>query len=269
MKISYRTHPIIQFIKKRSLGKIGVFQVDHNEETQELVYTFGDYWKKYCDDFGANIQVLTKPFQDALLSSVHKLAKKDIFMSTPSSSGTIFLDNTAYCYSYSNFGESDRMALYIFDLTKKDDPVIIGFYLTDVHPTDPSQEYTALWASKAVGGNDMAKYYDGHLMLILNFIKYAQIETKVVGAKSKVKDFNCKYVKDTDSDITILDSTWFTTLVKSEGFKVRGHFRLQPYGPSMKEKKLIWIKDFEKTGYTREAKRPLNDDELPTSEEQK
>ena len=109
------------------------------------------------------------------------------------------------------------------------------------------------------------------LQIILSMhilIKYAPIETKVVGANKRVKDFNCKYVNDTDSGITILDSTWFTTLVKSEGFKVRGHFRLQPYGPGMKEKRLIWIKDFEKTGYTREAKRPLNDDELPNSTEQ-
>lgn len=29
-------------------------------------------------------------------------------------------------------------------------------------------------------------------------------------------------------DVKIMDSTWFTTICRNEGFKVRGHFRLQP-----------------------------------------
>jgi hypothetical protein len=51
-----------------------------------------------------------------------------------------------------------------------------------------------------------------------------------------------------------MDSTWFTQLVISNAFNVRGHFRLQPCGPELKERKLIWIQDFQKSGYTRKAK---------------
>jgi hypothetical protein len=51
-----------------------------------------------------------------------------------------------------------------------------------------------------------------------------------------------------------LDSTWFTTIVRSEGFKVGGHFRMQPFGKNLSDRKLIWISPFDKNGYTRKAK---------------
>ena len=88
------------------------------------------------------------------------------------------------------------------------------------------------------------------------FIKYAQVETKTVGANKRYKDINCKYTNETNSDITFLDSTWFTNLVKSEGFNVRGHFRMQPKKKDGEwTKELIWISEFEKSGYNRKAKK--------------
>lgn len=88
------------------------------------------------------------------------------------------------------------------------------------------------------------------------FLKYVPIETKILGPKKKDKLFGCKYLNETNSEIEIIDSTWFTNLIKSDAFKVRGHFRLQP---KKKEgewtKELIWINEFEKSGYTRKAKK--------------
>jgi len=53
-----------------------------------------------------------------------------------------------------------------------------------------------------------------------------------------------------------LDSKWFTTLVKSDAFHVRGHFRLQPKKKDGEwTKELIWINDFQKEGYTAPARR--------------
>ena len=60
-------------------------------------------------------------------------------------------------------------------------------------------------------------------------------------------------------DFDIIDSTWFTTLINSSAFNVRGHFRLQPFGTDLKEKKLIWIKEFQKSGYKRIAKKEKKD----------
>ena len=59
--------------------------------------------------------------------------------------------------------------------------------------------------------------------------------------------------------IQILNSTWFTTLVKSDNFKVRGHFRLQPKKKGGEwTKEIIWVNEFVKSGYTAPAKKLTN-----------
>src|SRR5439155_24057442 len=98
--------------------------------------------------------------------------------------------------------------------------------------------------------------YTKMLVATLNFIKYADIEVKVLPPNKTVKDIKCKYVNDTSSNIQFLDSTWFTTLIKSDSFKVREHFRLQPKKKDGEwTKEIIWINEFEKTGYTSPAKK--------------
>lgn len=85
------------------------------------------------------------------------------------------------------------------------------------------------------------------------FLQFAHVETKDLGTNGKIwSGINCIYNNKTKNNIKVIDSTWFTTLVKSDAFKVRGHFRLQPYGDGTR--KLIWINEFQKDGYTREAK---------------
>jgi hypothetical protein len=87
------------------------------------------------------------------------------------------------------------------------------------------------------------------------FTQYSEITTKILPPNRQIWDgINCLYNNKTQSDINIVDLTWFTTLIKSDGFKVRGHFRLQPCGEGMKDRKLIWINEFQKEGYNREAK---------------
>ncbi|MDI9366309.1 MAG: hypothetical protein QM541_15230 [Flavobacterium sp.] len=94
------------------------------------------------------------------------------------------------------------------------------------------------------------------VVTFLLFKEYAELETKIIqkGREPRVVLNNEKYVTDLDLPIKIIDSTWFTTLIKSDSFKVSGHFRLQPYGEGLKQKKLIWISEYQKDGIIREAK---------------
>jgi hypothetical protein len=86
------------------------------------------------------------------------------------------------------------------------------------------------------------------------FKKYADIETKTLNNTCpKATHINCLYENNLNKAVTVIDSTWYTNLIKTEGFNVRGHFRLQPVGEGRKERKLIWINDFQKNGYVREA----------------
>lgn len=71
-----------------------------------------------------------------------------------------------------------------------------------------------------------------------------------VGTKKQGKTLN-----ESNSNVTIVDSSWNKMLVRTDGFKVTGHLRLQPCGPELKYRKLIYIDEFEKQGYVRNAKK--------------
>lgn len=96
------------------------------------------------------------------------------------------------------------------------------------------------------------------LMAILSaelFINYAEVETKELQPNRQIWEGpRAIYNNKTKFPINVIDSTWYTNLVSSGAFKVRGHFRLQPYGQGMAKRRLQWIADFEKEGYTRKAK---------------
>lgn len=95
------------------------------------------------------------------------------------------------------------------------------------------------------------------LFAILTFKQFAEIEVKEIGGNKypkRTKIGNEKYLNQTDHQVNVLDSRWFTETIRSEGFAVSGHFRLQPYGPNMSKRKLIYIDDYLKSGYTRKAR---------------
>jgi len=91
------------------------------------------------------------------------------------------------------------------------------------------------------------------------FKKYAPIENVILSGKLKKKaKLNQEtHINKNKFNINVIDSRWFTDIIKSDGFGVKGHFRMQPYGEGRKEVKLIWIKNFEKTGYTIKARKKL------------
>ena len=64
-----------------------------------------------------------------------------------------------------------------------------------------------------------------------------------------------KILNDFNFPITLVTSKWNTTVIRTEQFGVRGHFRLQPYGTAMQNYKLIFIEPFVKNGYVRKAEK--------------
>jgi hypothetical protein len=95
--------------------------------------------------------------------------------------------------------------------------------------------------------------------LVIPFLKFAETEVKIINASTghKVISRGEKYVTDVKHDIEIIDSSWFTELIRTEGFGVSGHFRLQPYGLGNQLRRLQWINPFEKHGYHKLAKKDL------------
>lgn len=92
---------------------------------------------------------------------------------------------------------------------------------------------------------------------ILAYLYYGDITTKVINPKSNVRlSSYSRFVNNSKFQITYVDSLW-KQRISADGFKVRGHFRMQPFGEGRKKKKLIWVEEFSKDGYNRKATREL------------
>lgn len=94
-------------------------------------------------------------------------------------------------------------------------------------------------------------HFFNRLYAVEVFKRFSNVETKVFNPIKDPKKRNNKQVNGTPFKFIELTSAYFTNLVVSGAFKVSGHWRLQPYKEG--DFKLIWIKDFEKKGYTRKS----------------
>lgn len=103
--------------------------------------------------------------------------------------------------------------------------------------------------------NFMQRAISASYLRALFFLQFAEVETKIVNNKNrKVKIGDDKVINRTEFQIEVIDSTYYTNIIRTESFNVTGHFRWQPFGQGRSLVKLIYIKDFEKEGYERKAK---------------
>jgi hypothetical protein len=57
----------------------------------------------------------------------------------------------------------------------------------------------------------------------------------------------------TDIPLTIVNSKWNITSIRTEGFEVKGHFALRWTGEGRKIPKMVFIEPFQKNGYMRKS----------------
>jgi len=239
------------------------FTIDEDGEHSTIEYkrAFGlsvvANWPLIKDQFSSNVRYISDSFYQAYNKSLPKLipvlgeeeieeSGTFVSRSSPSETNTIF-------YSI-HIGKKDpefysSCVVFIFTKQTSHEKPSLSIYVQ--RNSKGIKQYISETGAK--NNVDHLSVF-AHVYTLLLFIKYCEIETKIVKAGKKENHIGIKYVNESKSNIQILDSTWFTTIVKSESFNVRGHFRLQPYGEGLTQRKLIWISDFEKTGYTRTAK---------------
>lgn len=264
MKISYRTHPALKKLKAGKLGKVSVEDHDqHVFEKKETIGALKKYFEILCNpEF--NYYYITSPFEEAVKKSVQKLSDSSLWTAIPDGS-YCFISSKYLCAlkieNNTNIGIIHcKSASFIYN---DPDPVLNHIGEFDAIYDKDRDDNGKFRATSFVGYERKNSRESGipiisevtDYFIYLLFMKYAEVETKTIEPGKKEELFNCKYVNDTETKITILNSTWFTTLVKSDAFKVRGHFRLQPCGEGLKNRKLIWINDFVKDGYIATAKK--------------
>jgi hypothetical protein len=105
------------------------------------------------------------------------------------------------------------------------------------------------------------KYYFGgkyqkeftKIMQVLTFVELGDIEViELLGGRNNGGKKNIDKITNTSEyTVFVVDSSWNKLIIRTEGFAVRGHYRLQPCGDGHLDRRLIWISAFEKHGYKR------------------
>ena len=130
-----------------------------------------------------------------------------------------------------------------------DEPTIKGTFGEFMDKIGYNLEITENVNENVFGMYDLILVY--HL-----FKKYAPIN-EVISVRERKEHKDLPDIK-TNQHIDYYDCTWYTTIIRNKGFNVRGHFRLQPCGKGNREKKLIYIHEYQKHGYVRRARLLVN-----------
>lgn len=259
MKVNHKTHPILEKLERRSLGVLPVYECDKAIVGVGVSKMINESFKRSVDFF-KTITYVSKEYYDASLKVREKLAllMKDIVLNCIDDihiNGT-FIVQDKVCFIKENlYKDSEEHHMVFMCFNKAGMP--LAYYETGI----PGEEGTFIWVSniwgikrtpeniQAVVGEMM-----GMVGVIHLFKSYAQVETKFVAAKSDFRSGLSRYQNDTGLNITYLTSKWFTNIVRTQGFNVSGHFRLQPKKVNGEwTKELIWINPFEKHGYRSRA----------------
>lgn len=255
MKISYNNYPVLKYLKNGSLNKMVVHEFDY-EDIQHISEKFTHSFNKNASFFKSEINIIQQPFAEACAKSHNKLV--DLYNDIMGNDMEL-----KFCGTYI-FGDTIHM---INHDTEKGNPFLRADYFAfhkmgfPLYFMSVNENNYIFWISRFMNKtkDEFAKFIQrgfGFITVLRMFKSYASVETKLLKPKQKLKEISCKYLNETDFDVTFLDSKWFTTLVKSGEFNVRGHFRLQPKKVDDKwTKELIWISEFKKTGYTAPAKK--------------
>ena len=254
MRFNYKILPIIKCLEENMLGTI---PIDIEDKKQFFDKHFLDYFKnsfkQNCIYFKSEINIISKTFYESSYKAKLKLMEVlfgEHSMLETNINGTFITEHYCHCIKFSQNKQTEQYEVCLYTFTKKGIPLV--FYTIN----NNYEEFK--WVSNGCHDEkvDHIQLAIVECLIFGLFKKYADIETNELPAGQKIKGINCEYghaLNETKLNLTYLTSTWFTNLVKSDSFNVRGHFRFQACGKSFKERKLIWINEFQKEGYERKA----------------
>jgi hypothetical protein len=253
MKFSKRAYPILDLVDNDSFLSLDIensFSDEINDyfKTDKSKKDWVDNVKEYLTEFDfktIHICYFAKSIADKILSLNDKLVT--IYPEIPNSKGIyLFPNKTAKLFKWHDrtmevvtFFEHQIVEVSIF---KFEETKIATNNIPEIEKDE----------------NGKIKYLNAKIVLLyLSLYHFAEIETKIISTSSNQKKVilnDEKYLSDVKTKIEIVDSNWFTNIIRTTGFNVNGHFRLQPYGEKKANRKLIWIDNYEKKGYFNDSK---------------
>lgn len=242
------------------LGRQGVMTgISDMLEAQRIL---DENWKELSEAFSSKIEYLTPTFMEAMYRSYDTFLSQELFMELegiPLRGSLILPDGFALCYDFQMKSPTTDPAGGLKYLINGNAVKLRDGKTIEIAALE-GKGYMMPTGTVPACTPEVDGLFD--FVLVLNlFKKYAQVQT--VDARSVRKDTPETPVVDTFRQVDILSCSWYTTIVRKEGFNVRGHFRLQPCGRGRSERKLIYINEFKKNGYIRRA-RLLTDKNINT-----
>ena len=145
-----------------------------------------------------------------------------------------------------------------------DGNLLRGILIQKVSTTfGPEIRYDSFSICPETGGKSENIYSDTkvkdiaeRLFRILIFLYFSEITQVILKPNGKTGTQSTeKYKNDLNQTFIIVDTTWNRISIRTDGFPVSGHFRLQPCGKNNEDRILIFIEEYRKNGYVRGAKK--------------
>ena len=287
MKISYRNYPSLQIYDKRRcnifinttdyLDLLPVMAKGKSEDTRKTAMSVCDALKDdiskgtLADYFSdKSIYYLSPAFMAAVRHAIPQMNQlvtdyavmkdihEDCVMIMP-------LPQGGSCVLEFSTDENGHHRM-----TSSVNGMLVSFYMYDIVEGENGRACLNMMCYLNVCKEDMADASIQSLSawyIYQLFKKYANTETYLIEAGKKLNmDVNFapidsktpehKAKNEAGINVIVLDSLWYTTICREEGFMVSGHFRLQPCKDSMGHwtRKIIYIAAYEKHGYHRQAR---------------
>lgn len=254
-KIKKNKELIFNKIANKKLGKV---KIPHG-----IILEFGDFEivkKLFIDicEHDFNHIYITNTFIYELKKSIHKFTNSSLLSNIENGSVCIHTKEDTTLFKFSNNNKTQILNIKCCIFMGED--ILTDIFEWNLH-YNTSDNKIGIDHVKGVCSDENKVQFEIIMskLCILLFMKFAKIESKIIEPKSKVKFLDDKYINETNKPITIINCTWFTNITRTEGFNVSGHFRLQPVKQNGKwTRELIWINEYEKSGYTLKAKKNEN-----------
>jgi hypothetical protein len=237
-----------------------------NYEMLRIDHMFGEYFNNSREKFNSFINSLisihkqakkkyyiTESFKDAIITALPKIVEKNNQLNNiPTDCGIIF-NNKGFTIYISNPSDK-KLKLCLYGFTRDT--------ITSFAYVDNDFNYGGISCSmkdgKPYDDKENTFLYIHSFLTTLYFIHNCEIEQRIIKPNQKDRSNGQRHFNESKSDITILDCRWFTELIRDTPFAVRGHLRWQVHGENRGKRKLIWIDEFEKSGYHRKQSKEIS-----------
>lgn len=245
---------------------------------------------EFFKDKNLQINYISKTIHDKLIDTNNFIKAKSLLKNSPSTVGLILLPKTIYpdfsnvpkyididnndypinaiLYSWRSVNEHDKITgnYDAEDPWDDEDRELLILPIFDNGTTqgtnfyemrNPHEIYGSVY-SEQEGRAWYGKIHD-YVMSFILFYNYTETETHIIhgtgsGQSRRLKLQDEKFINETNNNVEIIDVNYFTKLIRTGEFGVNGHFKVQHFGIGNNEAKIIYIDNYKKNSYTRNAK---------------